>query len=181
MIGNLACVPCPLPMVAFALRCAPRVVVDRGCSTPLFCLYPLPPVRPHRYIKKKGDYSSPLIKLSMYRDLFVYCFSRSTAASLNRIVTTLLRVPEGRPAPFRFPPRLLFICSLSISLMFCTVEVLCKHIRCAFALCIFQVGNTLLPYFRIFLYSIRSLGGRTTLRISLMINLMFSSYSFSFL
>lgn len=52
------------------------------------------------------DYSSPIIKFSMYRDLFLNRWSLLHASRLNRIVTALCRLVEGRPAPSLRPPRL---------------------------------------------------------------------------
>ena len=59
--------------------------------------------------RKMGDYSSPIIKFSMYRDLFLNRWSLCHASRLNRIVTALWRLVEGRPAPSLFPPRLDFL------------------------------------------------------------------------
>lgn len=56
--------------------------------------------------RKMGDYSSPIIKFSMYRDLFLNRWSLLQASRLNRIVTALWRLVEGRPAPSLRPPRL---------------------------------------------------------------------------
>lgn len=42
----------------------------------------------------------------MYRDLFLNKWSFSHASRLNRIVTALWRLVEGRPAPSLRPPRL---------------------------------------------------------------------------
>lgn len=59
--------------------------------------------------RKMGDYSSPIIKFSMYRDLFLNRWSFLQASRLNRIVTALWRLVEGRPAPSLRPPRLDFL------------------------------------------------------------------------
>lgn len=45
----------------------------------------------------------------MYRDLFLNGWSFCHASRLNRIVTALWRLVEGRPAPSLFPPRLDFL------------------------------------------------------------------------
>ena len=58
---------------------------------------------------KMGDYSSPIIKFSMYRDLFLNSWSFCQASRLRRIVTALWRLVEGRPAPSLRPPRLDFL------------------------------------------------------------------------
>lgn len=42
----------------------------------------------------------------MYRDLFLNRWSLLQASRLNRIVTALCRLVEGRPAPSLRPPRL---------------------------------------------------------------------------
>ena len=42
----------------------------------------------------------------MYRDLFLNSWSLLQASQLNRIVTALWRLVEGRPAPSLRPPRL---------------------------------------------------------------------------
>lgn len=42
----------------------------------------------------------------MYRDLFLNRWSLLHASRLNRIVTALWRLVEGRPAPSLRPPRL---------------------------------------------------------------------------
>lgn len=58
---------------------------------------------------KTGDYSSPIIKFSMYSDLFLNRCSFIHASRLSRIVTALCRLVEGRPAPSLRPPRLDFL------------------------------------------------------------------------
>lgn len=45
----------------------------------------------------------------MYRDLFLNRWSFCQASRLNRIVTALWRLVEGRPAPSLRPPRLDFL------------------------------------------------------------------------
>ena len=45
----------------------------------------------------------------MYRDLFLNRWSLLHASRLNRIVTALWRLVEGRPAPSLRPPRLDFL------------------------------------------------------------------------
>lgn len=45
----------------------------------------------------------------MYRDLFLNRWSLLQASRLNRIVTALCRLVEGRPAPSLRPPRLDFL------------------------------------------------------------------------
>ena len=66
-----------------------------------------PTAQPHSATPTKmGDYSSPIIKFSMYRDLFLNRWSFIQASRLNRIVTALWRLVEGRPAPSLLPPRL---------------------------------------------------------------------------
>ena len=100
---------------------------------------------------KKGAYSAPLMRLSMYLDLFWYWLSFASASSLSRTDTTLLRVPRGRPAPSRFPPRFLFIGSFPIFLAFCILIVLYMQTRCDVVLYSGINYNRLQRYLRIFL------------------------------
>ena len=53
----------------------------------------------------------------MYRDLFLNRWSLLQASRLNRIVTALWRLVEGRPAPSLRPPR--FDLLLFIYLVYC--------------------------------------------------------------
>ena len=102
MIRHLACVCGSFWPVRFA---APPL---RGALSG--CWYVcgvLPACAGAQHIKTKmGDYSSPIIKFSMYRDLFLNLRSFCQASRLSRIVTALCRLVEGRPAPSLRPPRL---------------------------------------------------------------------------
>ena len=79
---------------------------------------------------KKGAYSAPLMRLSMYLDLFWYWLSFASASSLSRTDTTLFRVPRGRPAPSRLPPLLLFwFCIITIHFIAIFDEILKERSR----------------------------------------------------
>ena len=100
---TFSCLRFVAPPILTAKRCPGGLFISAVCVFLLAC----------EKGKKIGDYSSPIIKFSMYRERFSNRSSFATASSDRRTATTFFRPVRGRPAPGRLPPRFDFFSFIS--------------------------------------------------------------------